>query len=287
MLKRIISGIMLTLLLASILTFLFNVHPVKSGDNLLLEMQVSKTTITVGESINITLTLKNTGTTSVKITFGPPFFDVYYCTHEGCFRWSADKYFIQVILDLILEPGETYAETLQWNLYKYVSGEYYPPELGTYVLFGVCYWVGLGDSVEVTVVERITATAAIHPYVLSSWSKGVWISAYIELPEGYNVNGINVSTTMLNDAVPVDLEAPTAIGDYDEDGILDLMIKFDRALVIDYIGDHVDWWNPERTKPLVYKVTLTVTGMLLDGTSFEGDSIIRILKFLKGYPTPK
>lgn len=135
-------------------------------------------------------------------------------------------------------------------------------------------------------VSKLTATVDINPETLNLKSKGKWITAYIELPEGYDVSDVNVSTVLLNDTVPAETH-PVGIGDEDGDGIPDLMVKFDRASVIDYIDENVDWSKPERTKPLICQVTLTITGMLYDGTPFEGSDTIRTLKFLKGQPQPK
>jgi hypothetical protein len=137
----------------------------------------------------------------------------------------------------------------------------------------------------------IQATIDIDPDTLNLKSKGKWITCYIEFPEGYNVSDIDRTTILLNDTIPVDpfwINKPleSVIGDYDEDGVLDLMVKFDRASVIDLIKDNMDWSNHERTKPLIYKITLTVTGMLYDGTPLEGSDVIRTLKFLKGDPMP-
>jgi len=117
-------------------------------------------------------------------------------------------------------------------------------------------------------------------------SQGEWITCYIELPEGYNVSDIDISTIKLNSSIAAEMH-PTGIGDEDEDGVPDLMVKFDRALVIYYIEQNLDWATPERTKPLIYAVNLTVTGNLDDGTSFEGTDTIRVLKFLKGHQQPR
>jgi hypothetical protein len=73
----------------------------------------------------------------------------------------------------------------------------------------------------------VTASIDIDPDTLNLRSKGKWVTAYIELPEGYNVNDINVSSVMLNDTIPAQLR-PTAISNYDNDTISDLMVKFDR-----------------------------------------------------------
>lgn len=108
----------------------------------------------------------------------------------------------------------------------------------------------------------MTATVDINPDTLSLKSKGKWITAYIELPEGYNVAEIDVPATLLNDTVPVDIDGPIGIGDYDEDGIGDLRVKFDRQEVIALLN--------------VGEVTLTITGEV-NGIPFEGSDTIRVI----------
>jgi parallel beta-helix repeat protein len=123
-------------------------------------------------------------------------------------------------------------------------------------------------------IETVHATIDIDPDTLNLRSRGKWITCYIELPEGYNVSDIDVTSVMLNDTVPVYPKTHT-IGDYDEDGIPDLMVKSDRAEVIDYIMANVNM-----TKLLEEKfktVTLTITGKLDDGTPFQGNTKIRII----------
>ena len=55
-----------------------------------------------------------------------------------------------------------------------------------------------------------------------------------------------------------------AIGDHDNGGIPDLMVKFDRQNVIDILepGD---------------EVVITVAGELIDGTRFEGMDYIKVI----------
>lgn len=156
-----------------------------------------------------------------------------------------------------------------------------------YVTGGYDSWWDYEDTIYYSSsLLRARATVDIAPNTLNLKSKGKWITAYIELPEEYDVNDINVSTILLNDTVPAEMH-PTDIGDKDGDGVPDLMVKFDRASVIDYIENNMDWANPERTKPLTYMIILTVTGTLYDDTQFEGGDTIRVLKFLKGQPTPE
>ena len=99
--------------------------------------------------------------------------------------------------------------------------------------------VGYIDQITVKAALPIRATIDVKPDMLILKGKG-WITCYIELPECYNVSDINVYSIMLNDTLPVDTEAPTAIGDYDNDTITDLMVKFDGAKVISYILANID-----------------------------------------------
>jgi len=121
----------------------------------------------------------------------------------------------------------------------------------------------------------INATVDIQPQALNLRSKGKWITAYIELPESYDVSNINVSTIMLNSTISIDLEAPVEIGDYDNDTIPDLMVKFDRQQVIKYIMSNVDLSRLYEERFMT--ITLTVTGKLNDGTPFQGSDTIKII----------
>jgi PKD repeat protein len=87
------------------------------------------------------------------------------------------------------------------------------------------------DTATVKVVPSIIpATVDIKPETLNLSSKGKWITAYIELPGEYDVSKIDISTVKLNDIVFAE-SSPIGIGDYDSDGIPDLMAKFDRSTV--------------------------------------------------------
>ena len=108
----------------------------------------------------------------------------------------------------------------------------------------------------------VSATVDIDPNELNLDAHGKWITAYIELPSGYDVNDIAISSVELYDdgnSVEAKLK-PTKIGDYDLDGAPDLMVKFDRA-------DVAFWFSPDEIK------TLTLTGTV--GTiCFEGSDTI-------------
>jgi hypothetical protein len=124
-------------------------------------------------------------------------------------------------------------------------------------------------------VLQTETTMDFDPDTLNLKSKGEWVTAYIEFPEGYNVSDIDVSTMLLNGTIPVNVEAPTAIGDYDGDGVQDLMVKFDRAELIDYIIANVNM--TELYEKRFMTITLTITGYLYNGTPFQANTTIRIV----------
>ncbi|MEM3573728.1 MAG: hypothetical protein QXJ62_05840 [Nitrososphaeria archaeon] len=125
----------------------------------------------------------------------------------------------------------------------------------------------------------LISTINIYPQSLNLRSKGKWITAYIELPEGYNVADINVTSIMLNNTIPAKPK-PKAVGDYDNDSIPDLMVKFDRAEVISYILANIDL--TELIEERFMAITLTINGKLKDGTPFQGSTKIKIIM-----PMPK
>lgn len=108
---------------------------------------------------------------------------------------------------------------------------------------------------------RISATIDADPDTMKLKSKGKWITIYIELPQGYDLNDITFSTIKLNNIVKPDPH-PIEIGDYDEDGILDLMVKFDRSSVTDLLD--------------IGETTLLITGEV-SGKPFDGTDTIRVI----------
>lgn len=95
------------------------------------------------------------------------------------------------------------------------------------------------DTTSLSLKYGTKAYGVLQPAVLNLGSQGKWVTAYIELPSGYDVNDINVSTLRLEFRRQfVNAEThPTRIGDWDSDGIPDLMVKFDRQKVIDMLSD--------------------------------------------------
>jgi len=115
--------------------------------------------------------------------------------------------------------------------------------------------------------EIISATVDVYPKTLNVYSLfGQSIKVYIELPVGYSVSDINISTVKLNDEVPAESHSIN-IGDYDKDGIPDLMVKFDRMSVVKSIFRRGE-------------STLTITGIISGPffwKSFEGSDTIKVL----------
>ena len=126
----------------------------------------------------------------------------------------------------------------------------------------------------------IGVTVDIHPETLNLKSHGTWITAHIELPEGYEVSDIDTSTVFLENVIPAESDPKYGFvkdpetKDRDNNGIPELMVKFDRQAVIEYILANLYHMAPPPAKNYV---ELTITCELFDGTSFEGSDTIRVI----------
>ncbi len=122
-----------------------------------------------------------------------------------------------------------------------------------------------------------SATIYADPATLNLKSKGQWITAYIQLPEEYDTEDIDVATILLSETIQPVLDPKYDFVtnsseyhvDHDGDGSLERMVKFNRTEVASWIRDDlgIQYGN----------VTLMMTGELLDGTPFEGTVVIRVL----------
>jgi hypothetical protein len=117
------------------------------------------------------------------------------------------------------------------------------------------------------------ATLDLDPDKLNLASKGRWVTAYVELPPGYDVSNVNMGKTFLDDVIPVAEDSPISVGDYDSDGIPDLMMKFSRNDVIRYI-EAMDWGGETGR---FRELTLKISGELHSGEMFEGSDTINII----------
>ncbi|UCE36877.1 MAG: hypothetical protein JSW00_15430 [Thermoplasmata archaeon] len=128
------------------------------------------------------------------------------------------------------------------------SGEQVPP--GKYYAWFDYDGVNKVGPAEFEIIKPgLTATIDIDPNTLNLKSKGKWITCYIELPEGFDVNDIEIGSIRLGNVIFAEW------GDIQNDI---LMVKFDRSEVEDMLP------------PGTYN--LKVTGELADGTLFKGYS---------------
>jgi hypothetical protein len=116
---------------------------------------------------------------------------------------------------------------------------------------------------------KIAATVDVKPDVLNTISKSQWITVYIELSMGYDVNDIDLLTVKLNDTIFVDMAAAHGVGDFDGDTIPDLMVSFNRTLVISYI-DSLNTGCYHKT------MTFIVGGQITGGMMFEGSDTVNV-----------
>lgn len=104
-------------------------------------------------------------------------------------------------------------------------------------------------------IREVEARIDFDPDTLNLASKGKWVTVYIEIPGAYDLLEIVVSSIRLNGSVPAE-QFPTAVGDFDNDGVMDLMVKFSRSAVQEALSPGVN--------------VITVSGKLSNDTVFSG-----------------
>jgi hypothetical protein len=86
--------------------------------------------------------------------------------------------------------------------------------------------------VSMNPVEPVLLSLDVKPETLNLNSNGKYITAYIELVEGYDPSLIEtVAATVDGYSIFFAEMDKSDLGDYDEDGIPDLMVKFDRQVI--------------------------------------------------------
>ena len=116
--------------------------------------------------------------------------------------------------------------------------------------FGVCI---NGLTIE---YPPIVATVDVDLDTLNLRSQGKWITAYLSLPEGYDVADIDSQSLRLNG------EVPAAWSWIDEEHHV-LMIKFDFTAVAEILE--------------IGEAQITVTGIVAGDTKFEGMDVIKVI----------
>ncbi len=74
--------------------------------------------------------------------------------------------------------------------------------------------------------ETIRGQLDVQPHVISLSSKARYVTAFIELPDGYKGSNIDAGSIRLNGTIAPDSYAPIIITDHNGDNIPDLMVKF-------------------------------------------------------------
>ena len=113
----------------------------------------------------------------------------------------------------------------------------------------------------------VRAVVDIKPDTFNLDRMGNFITAYIELPDNFDVSDIIPTSILLNNAVHAESH-PIEIGDYDSDNIPDLMIKFNTRAVISKV--FLEY-------PVANEVGLTIKGKLGNGVLFIGTDKVKIV----------
>lgn len=136
---------------------------------------------------------------------------------------------------------------------------------------------GLQSTDTINVVVSAKSAAMLTPQVgltslstLTATSKGRWVSVYIELPTGYSVKDIDINTVVLDRingveiVPPLYISGPIEIGDYNRNGIPELIVKFNKQELFSLltVGDSI----------------ITVSGELYDGTMFDQTNKVSYVK---------
>jgi hypothetical protein len=87
----------------------------------------------------------------------------------------------------------------------------------------------------------IEAEVDVTPNTLNLGSRGRWVTGRIELPRSIFVEEIDIASVMLQDQIPAEPEK-VAVEDSDQDGIPELVLKFDREAFQDVltVGEFVE-----------------------------------------------
>lgn len=97
-------------------------------------------------------------------------------------------------------------------------------------------------AVVTGVPQFVVAIVEYGPETINLKSKGKFVTAYIEMPEGFLPDDIAVDSVEITAIdgigivpIPANLR-PSELGDFDDDGIPDLMVKFDRSELQDELA---------------------------------------------------
>ncbi len=150
--------------------------------------------------------------------------------------------------------------------------------------FGSAYWTEWDNLRLIEKPKIIPAVINLDPGILNPASNGNWVTCYIELTEKQDVHLIDGASVTLN-GVPAYMgqqgwATPQAndenVADFDNDGTLERMVRFDRAAVAATIQP------PQGTVTVQGRLTDATAGalatvVLKSGTPFEGATTLGVL----------
>ncbi len=146
---------------------------------------------------------------------------------------------------------------------------------GTYII--EYYSIDVMGNIEepkarTVILEQVHSDIQFIPNILDPKNHDMWLMAYMEIPNLYNITNLNasridVSTVLLNATLSPDAATQKTVGDYDGDAVVDLMVKFNVTTFLDFL-------NSTGTKHGL--VILSITGFLEDGVPFEGTALLRV-----------
>jgi hypothetical protein len=139
-------------------------------------------------------------------------------------------------------------------------------------------------------MDMLKAIIDVYPGNINLLGKGKYITVYIELDEndnGFSIDDIDKSTIYLKqvnsmmcpEGDKINPVGAIAYGDYDEDGVNDLMVKFNRQTIVNFLL--ADGLNSN-------EASMCLAGELYDGTKFSGKDTIAVTgdKLLKMWMMP-
>jgi len=128
---------------------------------------------------------------------------------------------------------------------------------------------GIGDACDLTPTDaEDNGSLEIRPKTLNLKSRGRVITTFIELPSGFDVADIETASLRLEGVLPIFTPPRPQVGDGDEDGIPDLMVKFSRKALISLLCE---------VQPVPKNVELTVTGEVA-GSPFQVSGTVRVIQ---------
>lgn len=151
-------------------------------------------------------------------------------------------------------------------------------------MYAAACWTEWDNLRLIQAPTSIPAVIRLDPGILNPNSKGNWVTCYIELTEGRDARTIDGASVTLND-IPASMgqqgwATPQAndenVADFDADGILERMVKFDRAAIEAVVQ------APQGTVTVKGRLADAAVGMLATSApkktiAFEGAATLGVL----------